>query len=185
MDIADTQAASSYPFPTTALRNWVIAFVVCNFNVDIGPEIELVYPETNFTQSDLSAICFNSFPDRQDGEVTDDLKFHFTLRNHSSLISGSDGSSIRKLDYFYGSCVFRQEADILAKRNFGQKTLVLVSHLDFPSLHLRILDLMTSTDFINNPDALEAACIQISAWKPPANGQLELPFFGSLLNVDM
>lgn len=34
--------------------------VVCDFNVDLGPEVLFVYPpDTAFSQADLTAICFN------------------------------------------------------------------------------------------------------------------------------
>lgn len=66
--------------PLTGFQHWAVAFIVCNFNVDVGrsepfllceeasgvkscnpgPEIEIIYPpDVPFSTTDLSAICFN------------------------------------------------------------------------------------------------------------------------------
>lgn len=85
----------------------------------------------------------------------------------------------------FASCVFRQEADSLSKRNYDQKTLILVSHHEFPSFFLRLVRDLTARDVINNPDALISACGEIAQWQPPSMGKQTLPFLGALLELHM
>jgi len=171
----------------TSLRHWMISFIVCNFNVDVGPEVELIYPpDINFSASDLSAICFNSFPERQDSEFTGDAHFHFVVRNNSpdiSLLSPNapHGSS----SLFFGNSVFRQEFDSVTKRSFTQKALVIISTHEFPSFFAEILRIITNSGLINDPTRLEAACSEITKWPPPTIGRRQLPFLGTLLNLEM
>ncbi|KZF21902.1 hypothetical protein L228DRAFT_269350 [Xylona heveae TC161] len=179
-------ADESLPFSLKHFRKWMICFVVCNFNVDVGPEIESVYPPTPLASSDLSAICFNSFPERHEGEITEDLSFSFALRNHSPKVSFDAFDYLYgKQDYFHGTCLFRQEQDNTVKRRFGQKSLVLLSQHDFPGLWVKLLHLMTSNNALGDIAVLETACMHVASWKPPTAGQHQLPFFGSVLAMDI
>ncbi|KAF2760170.1 hypothetical protein EJ05DRAFT_498136 [Pseudovirgaria hyperparasitica] len=186
-------------------RHWALAFIVCNFNVDVGkflyiklefgvyssytgPEIELVYPaDTELSTADLSAVCFNSFPERQETETGDDLTFHFTVNNNSPDIKlSSPQIPYGSPNEFYGSCVFRQEFDNESKRSFNQKSLVLISNHKFPSFHSSILRHITSAGAISDPDILEAAFTEISStWPTPGIGRHELPFMGSMMVLEI
>lgn len=171
----------------TALRHWLVAFVVCNFNVDVGPEVELVYPpHTNFSPSDLSAICFNSFPERQDSEFSEDAHFHFVIRNGSPDISlHSPNAPYGSSSLLFGNSVFRQEFDTVTKRSFSQKALVIISNHEFSSFFAKILRTITKSGFICDPTRLEAACSEISKWPPPTVGKQQLPFLGTLMEFEM
>ncbi|KAF2102087.1 DUF1630-domain-containing protein [Rhizodiscina lignyota] len=171
----------------TSFRHWIIAFVVCNFNVDIGPEVELVYPpDVEFSHSDLMAICFNSFPERHDSEITEDAFFKFTVRNNSPDISlGSPYAPHGSPTEFFGHCVFRQEYDRMTKRSFNQKALTLISNQPFSAFFLKLLQKMTVTGNILDPSMLEAVHDQIAAWQPPSGGRHELPFMGSLMVLEI
>ncbi|KAF2197520.1 DUF1630-domain-containing protein [Delitschia confertaspora ATCC 74209] len=168
-------------------QQWAVAFVVCNFNVDIGPEIEIVYPpNVPFSTSDLSAICFNSFPERQDSETAEDLVFNFTIANNSPDVSlespcAPHGSPTN----FHGCCVFRQELDHSMKRSFNQRSLVLISTHEFPSLFAHMLKQMTVTGVISDPAVLEAVYSQMVAWPTPSLGKHELPFLGSMITLEI
>ncbi|KAF1984427.1 DUF1630-domain-containing protein [Aulographum hederae CBS 113979] len=169
------------------LRHWVLAFVVCNFNVDLGPEIELVYPPSiEFSQSDLLAMCFSSFPERHDTEIVDDISFQYSIRNNSPDVRlDSPHAPYGSASDLYGHCVFRQEYDRRTKRSFNQKSLVLISNHDFPALYLAILQKMTASGLISDPSALEAACAEIASWPAPSIGRLELPFLGSVFVLEI
>ncbi|KAF2807881.1 uncharacterized protein BDZ99DRAFT_67964 [Mytilinidion resinicola] len=168
-------------------RQWAVAFIVCNFNVDVGPEIEIVYPpNTQFSTSDLSAICFNSFPERQDTETAADLTFHFTIPNNSPDISlDSPCSPHGSATEFYGNAVFRQEYDHSMKRSFNQRTLVMITTHEFPAFFIHLLKEMTSSGVISDPTALETAHNQMLTWAPPSLGKHELPFMGSMLTLEI
>jgi hypothetical protein len=136
----------------------------------------------------LSAICFNSFPEQQSTETAEDLAFNFAVTNNSPDINVSSpnaphGSS----DTFYGTCVFRQEFDHSMKRSFNQRTLLLISHHNFPSFHHRLLHKMTETGagVISDPATLQAAYNQMFAWRPPEVGRHSLPFLGSVVTLDI
>jgi hypothetical protein len=153
----------------------------------LGPEIEIIYPpEVSFSTSDLSAICFNSFPEQQNTETVGDLAFNFTISNNSPNISltsphAPHGSS----DTFYATCVFRQEFDHTMKRSFNQRTLVLIANHNFLSFYNHLLHQMTVSGHISDPTTLETAHSQMMSWPAPALGNQELPFFGSMLSLEV
>ncbi|KAL9064764.1 MAG: hypothetical protein Q9157_007716 [Trypethelium eluteriae] len=112
------------------------------------------------------------------------FRFHYTINNHSPDVQlQSPHPPYGSPSFLFASCVFRQEADRLSKRNYDQKTLIIVSHHEFPSFFLRIVRDITARDVISNPDALMAACGQIAQWQPPSMGKQTLPFLGSLLEL--
>ncbi|CAN9398494.1 unnamed protein product [Alternaria alternata] len=175
------------PIATGGFKHWAVAFIVCNFNVDIGPEIEILYPpDVPFTTADLSAICFNSFPEQQNTETAEDLSYDFTITNNSPDIKlSSPNAPHGSADTFYGSCIFRQEFDDTMKRSFNQRTLVLISHHNFTSFHHRILQKMTESGHLSDPTTLESAHSQMNTWEPPALGRHHLPFMGTTLTLDI
>ncbi|KAF2007903.1 DUF1630-domain-containing protein [Amniculicola lignicola CBS 123094] len=173
--------------PTDHFQHWAVAFVVCNFNVDVGPEVEIVYPPTvPFSTADLTAICFNSFPEQQNTETTEDMTFNFTITNNSPDVNISSPQAPHgSPNHFYGVCVFRQEFDQKMKRSFNQRTLLIISHHNFLSFYSRLLYQMTESGVISDPTALEAAYSQITAWPAPSLGRHNLPFMGSLITLDI
>jgi hypothetical protein len=127
-----------------------------------------------------------SFPEQQNTETAEDLAFNFAVTNNSPDISlNSPSAPHGSADTFYGSCVFRQEYDHSSKRSFNQRTLVLISHHNFPSFYYRLLLKMTETGVISDPVTLQAAYNQMFAWRPPKVGRHELPFLGSLITLDI
>lgn len=178
---------STAPSGPGGFPSWAIAFIVCNFNVDVGPEVEILYPpDVPFTTPDLSAICFNSFPEQQNTETTEDLSFNFAVTNNSPDIKlSSPNAPHGSADTIYGSCLFRQEFDHNSKRSFNQRTLVLVSHHKFFSMNIQILHKMTESGVISDPTTLEAAYSQMNSWPPPSIGRHNLPFLGGMLTVDI
>ncbi|KAF2878136.1 hypothetical protein BDV95DRAFT_556789 [Massariosphaeria phaeospora] len=189
-----TTATTTATSPTTTttqasvgFQHWAVAFIVCNFNVDIGPEVEFIYPpNVPFSTTDLTSICFNSFPEQQSTETAEDLTFNFAISNNSPDINLSSPQAPHgSPDTFYNCCVFRQEFDDTMKRSFNQRTLCLVSHHSFLSFYRELLHRMTESGVISDPTALEAAYSQIMTWPPPSLGRHELPFLGSLVTLDI
>ncbi|KAF2711431.1 hypothetical protein K504DRAFT_475286 [Pleomassaria siparia CBS 279.74] len=173
--------------PTTGFHHWAIAFIVCNFNVDVGPEIEFVYPpNVQFSTTDLSAICFNSFPEQQNTETAQDLTFNFNIGNNSPEINlSSPQAPYGSPNTFHGCCVFRQELDLTMKRSFNQRTLVLLSQHNFISFYSRLLHQITETGVLSDPTVLEEAYSQMHVWEAPSVGRHDLPFMGERIILDI
>ncbi|KIW05486.1 uncharacterized protein PV09_03370 [Verruconis gallopava] len=185
-----------------AFRQWAICFVVCNFNVDVGPEVEILYPpDTAISPSDLTAICFNSFPERHDNDPLEvsnggtsgrqarkstELAFNFSIRNNSpDLKLYSPAAPHGSANTLFGSCLFRSEFDSQTKRSFNQKSLVLISNHNFAAFHLRLLRILTEFGVISDPSKLEAASSEIAQWPAPTVGHQDLPFLGYLLQLEI
>lgn len=133
-----------------------------------------------------TSLTVQSFPEQQNTETSEDLAFNFAITNNSPDVKLSSpnpphGSS----DIFYGTCVFRQEFDHTMKRSFNQRTLVMISHHNFPSFHKRLLERMTETGVISDPVTLQTAYNQMFAWRPPRVGRHELPFLGNIITLDI
>jgi hypothetical protein len=127
-----------------------------------------------------------SFPEQQNTETAEDLAFNFAVANNSPDIKlTSPNAPHGSADTFYGTCVFRQEFDHSMKRSFNQRTLVMISHHNFPSFHHRLLHKMTETGVISDPVTLQAAYNQMFAWRPPRVGRHALPFLGSIITLDI
>jgi hypothetical protein len=168
----------------------------------LGPEIEILYPpDTALSHSDLTALCFNSFPERNDNDSLDvingrlssrekqkstELAFNFSIKNNSpDLKLYSPSVPHGSASTLYGSCLFRSEFDSMTKRSFNQKSLVLLSNHSFPAFHLRLLRTLTEFGVISDPSKLEAASAEIAQWPAPALGHQDLPFLGYLLQLEM
>jgi hypothetical protein len=164
---------------------WQQTSVVANRR--LGPEVESIYPpDVPFSASDLSTICFNSFPERQDGETLDDMYFSFILKNTSPDINlSSPTPPYGSPNHFHGTTVFRQEHDELSKRSFNQKSLVLVSNQEFPALFINTLRAIATGAALGDLARLEAAFSQIESWPPPRIGKQDLPFLGGIIALEM
>ncbi|EPS44640.1 hypothetical protein H072_1376 [Dactylellina haptotyla CBS 200.50] len=179
-------AAPEIPFPLDKLREWLIAFVVCDFNVDLGPEIEWIYPYAPFSPADLTTICFNSFPDRNNpDDLTTDTSFHFRFRHNSTDIKVPASDLVPHPEYWFGYCLFRQQRDETVKRKYGQKSFVVISQYDFTTLFRdqMLAKTLPLLDFGASAALMESACAQVANWPSPRPGEMELPFFGSIFNL--
>lgn len=162
--------------------------------------MEYMFPSTQFSSADLQTICFSrfgaihepysyiaeicySFPERTNSDTIEDAAFHFKFRHSSPdvLCEPTEDDPA----YWYGFCLFRQQRDTAVKRNYRQKSLVLVSQHDFAPLFAYLIKTIAILDFAVCPTLIESACSNIAAWGPPEVGLQELPFLGSLLDVHM
>jgi len=130
---------------------------------------------------------FGSFPERSNGDQVQDTLFYYRLEALSSPIEPAPTYLPTEIpsSFLYGYCAFSQRRDSTAKRKFGQKSLVLISHHEFPAFFSKIVDLVLSLDATVGPDTLESACAHIASWSDPVVGLQRLPFLGTLLDVDM
>lgn len=129
---------------------------------------------------------FQSFPERQDTEPSDDITFHFNVRNNSPDISlHSPGQPYGSSDTLFGTCLFRQEYDNMTKRSYNQKSLVLISTHEFPAFYTKLLEIVTDRGLISDPSRLEVVCSEMSTWGPPIIGNQTLPLLGYILPLEM
>ncbi len=137
--------------------------------------------------NDLSngVLTCQSFPERNDAETTEDLWFSFRVRNQSPDVKPPPiPTASGDINYLNGFCIFRREADSLAKRRFGQKSLVIISQHSYNALFFKLLNFMTS-DVLSDRTTLELACIHIANWDSPSIGRHELPFLGYVMDLEM
>lgn len=71
------------------------------------------------------------------------------------------------------------------KRNYRQKSLILISQHDFPKLFIHIIKTVSMLEFSVSPALIESTCANIAAWTPPEIGIKEMPFLGEILEVHM
>ena len=45
------------------LRNWVTCFAAVNFDIDVGPKIEVMYPADALTKAEAKQLSFHALPD--------------------------------------------------------------------------------------------------------------------------
>ncbi|KMS94238.1 hypothetical protein BVRB_023420, partial [Beta vulgaris subsp. vulgaris] len=95
-----------------AIRRWIYAVAVVQFDIDHGPIIECVYPEGILSDHLTYIIQMTSIPDSSKANLGDRL---FTIR-------------IATEDLFAIVC-FRQIPDSTASRGYFQKSFVILSKL--------------------------------------------------------
>lgn len=113
--------------------------------------------------------------------MLEDSAFHFKFRHTSPNVAHT--STETELGQWYGYCLFRQKRDTSVKRNYRQKSLVLISQHDFPNLFIHIVKTVSMLEF--SPALIESTCANIAAWSPPEVGIKEMPFLGEILEVHM
>ncbi|KAL7413136.1 hypothetical protein BDY24DRAFT_341111 [Mrakia frigida] len=186
------------------MRRWAEAFVVVNFNLDVGPEVERCVPERRWGIGVGENIAFSSFPDTtlfNEGHLSWSFKLNDPLPNPSASSSSSSSSTAlgeEELDpnggegggqqegRLFGFVLFLQKRDGKIKRGYFQKSLVLLTPLPYPSLFTNIVSFLAPKFFAEGPRVLEAACREIASWPAPTPGAtLSLPLLGTTFNVQL
>jgi hypothetical protein len=100
---------------------WLRHIVVCRFDADMGPRVELVLPNNGLTKEECQQIALLSFPDTHSHTEHDII---FTFRQ-------------RRADGFHNGYVFfRQQRDGSLPRGFLQQSIVLlVDNVRLPLPH--------------------------------------------------
>ena len=164
-----------------------------------------MFPSTDLSATDIQTICFSrfvvlsllggrgfwkvvllmgsSFPEKSNSDTVEDSAFHFKFRQTSPNVLYAETEDDPA--HWYGYCLFRQLHDVSAKRNYRQKSLILISQHDFPPLFGHIVKTISLLGFAVSPALIESACSNIAGWGPPEIGMKELPFLGEILEVHM
>lgn len=169
--------------PTSKKSDWVDAILSLEFDIDTGQKIDFFCAKNLvLTDAEKDNIRFSSFPDTS-GNIGDTI---FSFRISRALPSPK---------FMYGYVLFRQKADSTRKRGFMQKSIVILSHLPYPGLFLRMVSILGSGYFeVSNNDRLkepgnfflEDAYNQTNFWQKPIPGNIvSLNFMGMNLKVDI
>lgn len=154
--------------------SWVSCLCVVKFDTDYGPVLESSFPPTDFTEDELSNICFLSFPD-SNSNLDGDTVYTFRLRR-----GGKEG------EYEYGYVFFRQEKDDSMRRGYLQKSVVLLSKYGFSKLFQQVVAVIGPLFFQFGMTLLESSYQNILAWPEPQDGNMyELPILGKVLHYSI
>ncbi|EIW72107.1 hypothetical protein TREMEDRAFT_41513 [Tremella mesenterica DSM 1558] len=109
----------------------------------------------------------------------------------AGMSKGEKAEEYRKWDergreWLYGYVWFEQRKDKDLVRGYMQKSLVILTHLPFPSLFFTILERIGPPFFQHGYSALEAACHSIATWQDPSpNALLELPLMSDVITCQL
>ncbi|KAG0183266.1 Protein dennd6a [Apophysomyces sp. BC1021] len=135
------------------------------------------------TLSEQKNICFSAFPDSNVFEVGDQV---YNVRVRASRSGFAVSGPTTSAGFLYGYVFFRQKKDRTIRRGYFQKSLVLLSQHPYVGLFSRMVAILGPTFFETGQPALEAACMNIAHWDPPAEGQAhDLSFLGHVLQVEI
>jgi hypothetical protein len=156
----------SVHFPSTVLsadqlaafRRYALCFALVQFDLDKGPDLDSVFPAYPFTASEKADIAFSSFPD--------------TAAAHSNSVSFTFNWRIPRTDdqagFLYGYCAFSQQKNERLRRNYLQRSLVLITHCsDLHGLFMTLADHLGALHTKSDHQAavlLEVACSNIAHW---------------------
>ncbi|KAG2140148.1 hypothetical protein DEU56DRAFT_972326 [Suillus clintonianus] len=171
------------------MSQWVLAFAIVNFDLDLGPVVCGVHPPLYLAPSEKENIAFSSFPDSLQFEQGSEVH-SFRIRDLGASDKGIDADTNSKPDsidgYLYGYSHFSQRKDNTSKRGYQQTSLVLLSHLQYPALFTTLIMKLGPLFLTHGVPMLETACHNIANWCSPSPGlTAELGFLGSVLHVEL
>lgn len=160
---------ASFEFePDRALRmaQWVLAFAIVNFDLDVGPVICGVHPPLYLAPAEKENIAFSSFPDSLQFEQGSEVH-SFRIQDFGTPYkrAGLDHGNNRpdSIDgYIYGYSHFSQRKDNASKRGYQQTSLVLLSHLQYPALFTILIKKLGPLFLTHGVPILETACHNIA-----------------------
>ncbi|TFK87984.1 DUF1630-domain-containing protein [Polyporus arcularius HHB13444] len=171
------------------LRRWVLGLATVNFDLEVGPKITSIYPPLSLSHSEAQNIAFSSFPDSshfQEGSQT----HSFRIRPREPVEGeewdiGAPRSST--LDGFiYGFSCFTRTKDASSKRGYQQTSIVILTHLAYPSLFDTLIARLAPAFMSHGGPMLEAACHNIASWSDPSPGtSVELGFLGTVIHAEL
>jgi len=156
-------------------NKWLLSFSVITFDLELGQKLEFMYPAINFSDEDISNICFSSFPDSNSNLSERDTIFSFRHKRTST------GKS--KPSFFFGYVFFRQEKNASIHRGYLQKSVVILSKHPFFALFKAMIELIGPLFFEFGNPLLEACFQNSSIWPDPQLGKTcDLPLLGTILS---
>ncbi|KAF8333860.1 hypothetical protein F5887DRAFT_991661 [Amanita rubescens] len=168
------------------LRRWILCIAVVNFDLDHGPVVDGVFPPLFLLPSESENIAFSAFPDSpqfDQGSQVHSFRIREPLQSlateHSKRLPTKDG-------FIYGYSHFTQKRDPSSKRGYCQRSVVILTELQYPALFTRIVSIFGPLYDLHGLPMLESACQNIATWCDPTPGQtVELGFSGTALHLEI
>jgi len=147
-----------------------------------------VHPPLWLSTTEKENIAFSSFPDSLRSD--EGSQFHsFRIRDHGSRTELSALSVQRPeaLDGFlYGYAHFCQRRDTSSKRGYSQRSVVLLTQLQYPALFTEIIRRFGLLYDKHGTGILESALHNIAQWCKPLPGAMcELGFVGDVIHAEL
>ncbi|KAH7912796.1 hypothetical protein BJ138DRAFT_1134514 [Hygrophoropsis aurantiaca] len=172
------------------MHRWILAFVIVNFDLDLGPVVQDICPPLWLSQQEKENIAFSSFPDSLQFEQGTEVH-SFRIRDtqassQTSLVKQNEERPRSNHGYIYGFSHFSQRKDPTSRRGYQQSSIVILTHLQYPALFTAIVTTLGPFFHSHGLPMLETACHNVANWCDPLEGTtVELGFLGSVLHVEL
>jgi hypothetical protein len=164
------------------LRSWITCSCLVDFDLALGQTMKFAYPSGVLSEAEGQNVALLAFPDSHSKAVGE---YNFCFRFRTSP-SSSTSKSDMKYPYLFGYVYFCQKPDSSLHRGYFQKSIVLVSHLPYTELFLRVVKIIGPLFFSYGYSILEAFFRNISQWPCPTKvGKFTLPVLGERVQVNI
>lgn len=168
------------PGKLVAMRRWILCIAIVNFDIDTGPVVDQTYPPAVLDDALKENISFSSFPDASATEFKQEIH-SFRVRHTSG---GVLETSLAQDGFMYGFAYFMQKRDSSVKRGYLQRSVVILTHLPYPSLFTFAVSRLAPLYFEHGTTMLETACHNIAGWPQPTLGStIEIGFLGGVYTL--
>ncbi|KAL0020793.1 hypothetical protein WJX79_003522 [Trebouxia sp. C0005] len=155
-----------------AQSDWILAICSVVFDLDVGQQLESVYPPDALSEPTASAVAFHSFPDSMSMELHSrssvrDSTFFFRLRTDRDR---SEGAAYSQSSFVYGFVFCRQRQDEKLRRGGEQKSVVVLSEQPYSSALIPLAQYAGPLYFNIGQTAMEEVYREVLDWEPPVAG---------------
>ncbi|KAI5834906.1 DUF1630-domain-containing protein [Schizophyllum commune Tattone D] len=165
------------------MRRWILGIAVVNFDIDHGPVVDGIYPPLFLYPDEIENIAFSSFPDS--AQFEQGAQAHsFRIREDEAI--GNEKRPPTIDGFIYGFAHFSQRKDASIKRGYQQRSVVILTHHQYPALFSAVMSLLGPLYEEHGVPMLESACHNIATWPPPTPGStVELGFLGNVITAQI
>uniref|UniRef100_D8PVD3 UDENN domain-containing protein n=1 Tax=Schizophyllum commune (strain H4-8 / FGSC 9210) TaxID=578458 RepID=D8PVD3_SCHCM len=165
------------------IRRWILGIAVVNFDIDHGPVVDGIYPPLFLYPDEIENIAFSSFPDS--AQFEQGAQAHsFRIREDEAI--GNEKRPPTIDGFIYGFAHFSQRKDASIKRGYQQRSVVILTHHQYPALFAAVMSLLGPLYEEHGVPMLESACHNIATWPPPTPGStVELGFLGNVVTAQI
>jgi len=171
------------------MRRWILGLVLVDFDLELGPVIHGVYPPLRLSSSESENIAFSSFPDSlqfDQGSQVHSFRIRDVDSSQEPQSQSNDKRPVSEDGFIYGYSYFTQRRDESSKRGYQQRSIVVLTHLQYPALFSSLATMLGEKYQTHDVATLEIAFHNITNWSDPTPGTtIELGFLGSVMHVEL